>query len=69
MRTIRVVAAWTMPGAKRKSRTLRRRAVLQHQEPHPLMRILGWGGEDEETWKLVLFVRRLPKLTRMKSSR
>lgn len=33
------------------------------------MRILGWGGEDEETWKLVLFVRRLPKLTRMKSSR
>ena len=23
----------------------------------------GWGGEDEENWKLVLFIRRLPKLT------
>jgi mono/diheme cytochrome c family protein len=23
----------------------------------------GWGGEDEENWKLVLFVRRLPHLT------
>ena len=23
----------------------------------------GWGGEDEENWKLVLFIRHLPKLT------
>ena len=23
----------------------------------------GWGGEDEENWKLVLFIRRLPKLS------
>ena len=23
----------------------------------------GWGGEDEENWKLVLFIRRLPLLT------
>jgi len=23
----------------------------------------GWGGDDEENWKLVLFIRRLPKLT------
>ena len=23
----------------------------------------GWGGEDEDNWKLVLFVRHLPKLT------
>ena len=23
----------------------------------------GWGGEDEENWKLVLFIRRLPQLT------
>ena len=23
----------------------------------------GWGGEDEENWKLVLFVRHLPSLT------
>lgn len=23
----------------------------------------GWGGEDEENWKLVLFVRHLPKIT------
>ncbi|MEK7406179.1 MAG: c-type cytochrome [Acidobacteriota bacterium] len=23
----------------------------------------GWGGADEENWKLVLFIRRLPKLT------
>lgn len=23
----------------------------------------GWGGEDEENWKLVLFIRRIPKLT------
>lgn len=23
----------------------------------------GWGGEDEENWKLVLFIRRLPKIT------
>ena len=23
----------------------------------------GWGGEDEENWKLVLFLRRLPALT------
>ena len=24
----------------------------------------GWGGEDEENWKLVLFIRHLPELTR-----
>jgi len=23
----------------------------------------GWGGEDEENWKLVLFIRHLPELT------
>ena len=23
----------------------------------------GWGGEDEENWKLVLFIRHLPKLS------
>lgn len=23
----------------------------------------GWGGEDEENWKLVLFIRRLPQLS------
>jgi mono/diheme cytochrome c family protein len=23
----------------------------------------GWGGEDEENWKLVLFIRHLPQLT------
>ena len=23
----------------------------------------GWGGDDEENWKLLLFVRRLPELT------
>ncbi|MEW5976290.1 MAG: c-type cytochrome [Acidobacteriota bacterium] len=23
----------------------------------------GWGGEDEENWKLVLFIRHLPRLT------
>jgi mono/diheme cytochrome c family protein len=23
----------------------------------------GWGGDDEENWKLVLFIRHLPKLT------
>ncbi|MBA3972658.1 MAG: cytochrome c [Candidatus Solibacter sp.] len=23
----------------------------------------GWGGEDEENWKLVLFIRHLPKIT------
>lgn len=23
----------------------------------------GWGGEDDENWKLVLFIRHLPKLT------
>ena len=23
----------------------------------------GWGGEDEDNWKLVLFIRHLPKLT------
>lgn len=23
----------------------------------------GWGGEDEENWKLVLFIRHLPNLT------
>lgn len=23
----------------------------------------GWGGEDEDNWKLVIFIRRLPKLT------
>jgi mono/diheme cytochrome c family protein len=23
----------------------------------------GWGGSDEDNWKLVLFIRRLPKLT------
>ena len=23
----------------------------------------GWGGEDEENWKLVLFLRHLPRLT------
>ena len=23
----------------------------------------GWGGEDEENWKLVLFIRRLPNLS------
>jgi hypothetical protein len=22
----------------------------------------GWGGEDEENWKLVLFIRHLPEL-------
>jgi mono/diheme cytochrome c family protein len=24
----------------------------------------GWGGENEENWKLVLFIRHLPELTR-----
>ena len=24
----------------------------------------GWGGEDEENWKLVLFIRHLPQITR-----
>jgi mono/diheme cytochrome c family protein len=24
----------------------------------------GWGGEDEENWKLVLFIRHLPELTK-----
>lgn len=24
----------------------------------------GWGGEDDENWKLVLFIRHLPKLSR-----
>jgi hypothetical protein len=23
----------------------------------------GWGGEDDENWKLVLFIRRLPALS------
>ena len=23
----------------------------------------GWGGEDEENWKLVLFIRHLPQIT------
>ena len=23
----------------------------------------GWGGEDEENWKLVLFIRHLPELS------
>jgi hypothetical protein len=23
----------------------------------------GWGGEDEDNWKLVLFIRHLPNLT------
>ena len=23
----------------------------------------GWGGKDEENWKLVLFIRHLPQLT------
>ena len=23
----------------------------------------GWGGEDEDNWKLVLFIRRLPQLS------
>ncbi len=23
----------------------------------------GWGGGDEENWKLVLFIRHLPQLT------
>jgi hypothetical protein len=23
----------------------------------------GWGGENEENWKLVLFIRHLPELT------
>ena len=23
----------------------------------------GWGGEDDENWKLVLFIRHLPELT------
>lgn len=23
----------------------------------------GWGGEDEDNWKLALFIRHLPKLT------
>jgi mono/diheme cytochrome c family protein len=23
----------------------------------------GWGGDDEENWKLVLFIRHLPRLT------
>ena len=29
----------------------------------PLTGMPGWGGEDEDNWKLVLFVRRLPELT------
>jgi hypothetical protein len=23
----------------------------------------GWGGSDEDNWKLVLFIRHLPELT------
>lgn len=23
----------------------------------------GWGGDDEDNWKLVLFIRHLPELT------
>jgi hypothetical protein len=25
----------------------------------------GWGGEDEENWKLVLFIRHLPQLSKV----
>jgi mono/diheme cytochrome c family protein len=28
----------------------------------PLTGMPGWGGEDEENWKLVLFIRHLPEL-------
>jgi len=33
------------------------------QERHPLHRDAGWGGEDDENRKLVLFVRHLPDLS------
>ena len=30
--------------------------------PPPQPGMPGWGGEDEENWKLVLFIRHLPEL-------
>jgi mono/diheme cytochrome c family protein len=50
-----------------------RREETQHLSDGELLYIIkngirftgmpGWGGEDEENWKLVLFIRHLPKLT------
>lgn len=33
------------------------------QQGVPLTGMPGWGGKDEENWKLVLFIRHLPELT------
>lgn len=50
-----------------------RQAVTQHLSDGELFYIIkngirftgmpGWGGSDEDNWKLVLFLRHLPKLT------
>jgi hypothetical protein len=36
---------------------------LDSPERHPLHWDARLGGEDDENWKLVLFIRHLPKLT------
>jgi len=68
MRTIRPVA-WTMachpPGANSNAPKV---SCSTSSSTASALRACGMSGE-EERWKLELFVRHLPKLTRMKSSR